>query len=173
MVQKNGERRPRSAKVDPLQLALDRFARTLAEPAPGKEGDWATELAATLDGLANGLQQHITNAEAPDGLLTEVDLTRPTLARKVGVLRKEHADFLNQISAFQLEVRRVAQAFHSRAQPPDLTSILPEPAAPTGVADLSEIRHHGEQLVADLQHHFQVETDVTLESVATDIGVGD
>jgi hypothetical protein len=173
MVQKNGERRTRSTKEDPLQLALERPARTLAEPAPGKEGDWATELDAALAGLANGLQQHIANAEAPDGLLTEVDLTRPTLARKVGELRKEHADFLDRTTAFQQDVRRVAQVFHSRTQPPDLTSPLPEPAPPSGVADLGEIRHKGEQLVADLKHHLQEETEITLESVTTDIGVGD
>jgi hypothetical protein len=158
---------------DPLQLSLERFGRTLAVPAPGKEADWATEVANALDGLEKALQQHIVNAEAPNGLLAEVDLTRPTLARKVGELRKEHADFLDRTSALRQEVRRVAQAFHSRAQPPDPNAALPEPAPPSGVADFGALRQQGEQLAAALQHHWEVETDLTLESVATDIGVGD
>jgi uncharacterized protein YdiU (UPF0061 family) len=172
MAQASGERPSRWKKEDPLQLSLERFARTLAVLAPGKEADWATDVTNALDSLEKALQQHIANAEAPDGLLAEVDLTRPTLVRRVAELRKEHTDFQERIRTLQQEAQRAAQAFQSWAQPPD-SSALPEPEPVGGVPDFGALRQQGEELAAALTQHKEAETDITLESVATDIGVGD
>ena len=44
---------------------------------------------------------------------------------------------------------------------------------PKGVPDFGSLRQRGQQLVAALQHHEAAETELTFESVSTDIGVGD
>ena len=47
----------------------------------------------------------------------------------------------------------------------------PEPAG--GIPDFGVLRQEGQGLAAALKQHGEAETDVTLESVSTDIGVGD
>jgi hypothetical protein len=112
------------------------------------------------------LGQHRADARALDGLLAEVEETRPTLARQAVVLRGHHDDFLAQLRTLRQEVQRVADAF----QPP----AGPAPAAGVGrVADFGATRRQAEQLVTGLQEHQVAETKLVLDSVNTDIGVGD
>jgi hypothetical protein len=172
MAQTRGDRPARAKKEDPLQPALEQLARSLTGEIPGREGGWAADVGNALGDLESALQQHIANAEAPDGLLAEVDLTRPTLVRRVGVLRKEHADFLDQASAFRGQVQKAAQAFQTPAQPP-ASDVLPEPAGVGSVADFSALRQEGERLAGALKQHLDEEASLALESVTTDIGVGD
>jgi hypothetical protein len=172
MVQPLSEPQPSAGENEPLQPSLEPLGWALAAEFPGREADWAAHVSRALDRLEKGLRQHIAGAEAPDGLLTEVDLTRPTLVRRVSDLRREHSEFLDRVIALRRRVQGAAQAFQSQAGAGQPTT-LPSPAGPDAVADFGAIRRCGEQLVADLLHHKEAETDVTLESVSTDIGVGD
>jgi hypothetical protein len=63
-------------------------------------------------------------------------------------------------------VQCAAQAFQPAADPSPTTGA-------GGVADFGAIRHQAEQLLADLQENKEAETKLVLDSVNTDIGVGD
>ena len=106
-------------------------------------------------------------------MFAEVDLTRPTLVRRVSELRREHTDFLDETCHLQREVASVAQTFQSLAPPPAPVDALPEPAGAEAVPDFGKLRQRCEKLVAALRHHKEQEITLTLESVNVDIGAGD
>jgi hypothetical protein len=158
---------------DPLQAALERLTRFLDANATGREGEWATDASKALGILEQALRQHTADAESPDGMFTEVDLTRPTLVRRVSELRGQHVEFLDETCHLQREVASVAQAFQSLALPAATVDALPKPAASETVPDFGALRERCEKLVAALRHHHEQEITLTLESVNTDIGAGD
>lgn len=160
-------------KIDPLAAPLEGFEQALADGAAGRERDWAEGVCRALATLEGAMWQHTVEADASNGLFAEVDLTRPTLARQVGVLRQEHSDFLQHASALQLQLQRAASAFQSRRETFALSSPLPEPQPLSTVPDFGALRQSGEQFAAGLRHHRETETDLLLETVTTDIGVGD
>ena len=53
--------------------------RALHEECPGHERDWAENVRQALAGIVRALHDHTANAEGAEGLLSEVDLTRPSL----------------------------------------------------------------------------------------------
>ena len=156
-------------KEDTLSQPLDRLEKALAADVPGRERDWAEAVSAALTGMEQALRQHAALAEDSDGLLAEVDLTRPTFARQVGELYREHREFLKQSGQLRAELQNVAQAF----QPGPLAGRSPEPTGSAGVADFGALREHGQHFVAALRHHKEEETKLVFESIDTDIGVGD
>ena len=153
-------------KDDALALSLDPLRQALAAAVPGHEREWAEDVGEALARVEAALRQHRAGAKAPDGLLAEVDETRPTLARQADELRSDHDDFLVQVRALREEVRRAAEAFQPATDPTAKTGA-------GGVADFGAIRQQAEQLMAGLQQNRDAETRLVLESVNTDIGVGD
>jgi hypothetical protein len=153
-------------KDDALGLYSDRLGQALAAEVPGHEREWSEAVGDALARVETALRQHRAAAKAPDGLLAEVDETRPTLARQANQLRSDHDDFLAQVLALREEVQRAAEAFQPATDPPPTTSAR-------GVADFGVIRQQAQQLLAGLQENTEAETKLVLESVNTDVGVGD
>jgi hypothetical protein len=145
--------------------------RALAAPVAGRERPWAVRLGTAVSELARVLQAHVQDAESPDGLFTEVDLTRPSLMRQVGHLCQEHADLLAVASRLQEEARCAAEAFTFRAS---AGTSVPLPSAPPAgrVPDFGRLRQDAERLLRAVRRHREEETSLVLES-GTDIGVGD
>jgi hypothetical protein len=161
------------AKPDILRESLEGFQQALQAEFPGHERSWVEQAGSALDHVEQALHLHRAAAEAPEGLLTKVDLTRPTLVREVSALRREHTDTLEQVRALQARLRTAAQAFEPYAASVASASPLPEPKPAAEVPDFNAIRQDAEQLLATLQHHQEQEARLLLESVNTDIGVGD
>jgi hypothetical protein len=161
-----------TAKVDILSQALEHLEQALHADVAGKERDWAEGVAGGLTHVVHALRKHATETENPSGLYAEVDLTRPTLARQVGELRREHGDFLHKALDLHNNVQKLRQAFTAATRPVPMADPLPAPPVTT-TADFSAIRNLGDQLLASLSHHQQLETDLVLESVTTDLGAGD
>jgi hypothetical protein len=157
---------PPRRKPEALVAALDRSRQALAADVPGHEREWAEKVEAALAGVEQALRQHMAVAATPDGVFAEVDDTRPTLARQADVLCQEHGDLLKQVLALREEVRRTAAAFQPAAGPTAKT-------AAGGVADFGVLRQQAEKLLAGLEQNKEAETKLVLESVTTDIGVGD
>src|SRR5262249_13529305 len=118
------------------------------------------------------VQQHAASVEAPDGMYAQVDLTRPTLARQGSELRQEHKDFVQQASLLGAELLSAAEVFKARPHTASV-SALPDPAGLHAIPDFGTSRQHVERFIDVLQRHMEVENDLILESVTTEIGVGD
>jgi Hemerythrin HHE cation binding domain len=158
---------------DPLAQAIDRLEHAMQAEVAGHEHQWADDLGDALTGLAAVLRRHTDLAEAPDGLLSEVDLTRPTLNRQVGELRREHRDFLDQVGDLQAQVRSAARAFAWPPREPGSPSRLPEPAPAASIPDFGVLRQQLTRLVHALRQHCDCENSLVIESVTTDLGAGD
>jgi hypothetical protein len=158
---------------DVLVQPIDKLERALAAGFPGRERDWAQGVGNALSDLEQALDLHTALAETPDGLLTKVDLTRPTSVRQVSELRQEHTDLRDQTRSLQTKVQTAGQAFRGPHASFGDVDALPEPAPLRPVADFGAIRQTIVQFLTALKHHQQEETKLLLESVNTDIGVGD
>jgi hypothetical protein len=163
-----------SQTSEPLLPVLERLDEALAAGVPGREGPWAGEVDTALAELEAALRQHVAGAEASDGLLSGVDLKRPSYVRRVSELRRQHEDFVRQIWDFRRDVAEAAATFRRTIPRPTAPSVgLPEPAGPGAVPDFGALRQRGGRLTAALRQHRDAETGLTLDSVTTDIGAGD
>jgi hypothetical protein len=144
---------------DALLLAMHRLEAALAAAAPGREQAWNARVLKDLGGVQECLARHVASAEAPDGLLAEIDLTRPTLLRRVDQLRREHADLLQQAGALQ---RRVEEFW-----------CVEWTAGVDGRPETAAIRQQAARLLGALRDHQAHEADLIFETFYTDIGAGD
>ncbi len=160
-------------REDVLMRPLERLEQALAVKCPGRESEWSNTVTTTLADIEQALRLHGATVEGSDGLFAQVDLTRPTLARQVSELRREHRDLLRQAHALQERLEIAALAFDGLLQSAAETSPLPKPAGETSVPDFGALRLEASQLLAALHHHLDEEAKLILESVNTDIGVGD
>ncbi len=161
-----------NTRQDILVAPLEQLESALETPAPGREHDWAREVEGLLGRVEEALRRHVAETDAPDGMFTNVDLTRPTLVRQVSELRQEHACFLKETRDLRREVGSAAGAF-GRQAPDGGAAPLPAPAAPVNVPDFGALRRQLGELAAALKRHRDAEAGLVIESVATDIGVGD
>ena len=145
---------------DALLVAMHRLEATLAAAAPGREQEWGARVQGDLRLVREALARHAASAESPDGLLAELDLTRPAVVRRVERLRREHADLLQQASDLLRRVERlgrVEQATEGAGERPDA----------------ADIRQQAAQLLNALRSHQAQEVDLIFETFYTDIGAGD
>lgn len=137
---------------DALVHAMQELEAALASAAPGRERAWNQRVIEKLRAVADRLGEHVRSADGPDGLLAEIDATRPTLLHRVERLRREHADLLQQTRALQRQVEH-----HGDGEAPNFR----------------DIRQRASWLLNALRHHQAVETDLIFESWFIDIGAGD
>jgi len=149
-----------SRKAELLTQSLEQLRRCLAADSTGRERAWVDAVGAALEQVNRGLRQHAAGAVGPDGLFTEVDATRPGLARQTDELSSEQSEQLKQLRVLREEVSRAAEAFRT----PSTVDVGEEIAA---------IRQLAEQLLAGIQQNQDAETSLVFESVNTDIGGGD
>jgi nucleotide-binding universal stress UspA family protein len=144
---------------DALLIAMHRLEAALAAAAPGREQAWNARVLKDLGGVQECLAQHVTSAEAPDGLLAEIDLTWPTLVHRVDQLRREHADLLQQAAALR---RRVEEYW-----------CVEWTTEVDGRPETADIRQQAARLLGALRDHQAREADLIFETFYTDIGAGD
>jgi hypothetical protein len=160
-------------KADVLAEPLAGLEQALRLEFPGHEREWAEEVGGTLAHVHQALRLHAASAEGPDGLFVKVDLTRPTLARQAGELRRQHRELFEQACSLEKELRIAAQVFQPSGDAAVSTPVLPEPATASAVPDFGLLRQNTQGLLTALQHHVEDEAKLILDSVNTDIGVGD
>jgi hypothetical protein len=159
-----------SIRPDLFLAPVERLETALASQAPGRERDWAGAVDAALGGVEEALRRHVVDTDSAGGMFTKVDLTRPTLVRKVSTLRQEHTSFLQRAGELRYEVKHAAQAFNPDAR---VGGSLPAAAGSGTVPDFGSLRKRLGDFAAALKHHRDEEMGLVIESVATDIGVGD
>jgi hypothetical protein len=160
-------------KHDLLEASFDHLERALTPVVAGQEHAWAEQVEGALMHIRHALLRHAAEAEQPVGLFAEVDLTRPSLARQVGGLLREHDELLHRLRDYSAEVQTAARAFRPPAAIAGQTKILPEADHRRAIPDFGALRQRGVELLATLRHHRRQETELVLESVTTDIGAGD
>jgi len=158
---------------DVLAQPINKLERALSTDFPGHERDWAQGVGNALTEVEQALGLHTALAETPDGLLTKIDLTRPTSVRQVSGLRREHTELQEQTRSLKTQLRGAAQAFQAPHAALGRVEAPPEPVPVSPAPDFGSIRQAAGQLLAALQRHQQDETKLLLDSVNTDIGVGD
>lgn len=149
-----------------LRYQLRHLERALAREAAGQEYEWAQRVTDALHGLLGAMRHHAAESESQD---VPIDQTRPTLARQADGLRREHRFLLAQVIGLCEQVRNAQETF----EPPAPLSGPPAPAFVRKIPDFGALRRQANQLVHSLRRHEERETDLVLESVTTDIGVGD
>jgi hypothetical protein len=163
----------RRIREDGLVALIDRFGRVLGDGVPGREREWATAVEKALTCLKRALRQHLAAARVPDGVFAEVDDTRPTLARQAEEVCQTYDTLLKQSSALLRKTRRATEAFSSNPDPIGTAAPCTGRNGTAGVVDFGVIRQQGEKLLASLRQNKDAETQLILESINTDIGVGD
>src|SRR5262245_33023274 len=138
-----------------LLQRVRQLQRILSAPQTGRERDWAEEVGQTLDKLLLALRRHTRKMDAPGGTDALVDMTRPTLARQADELREDQDTFLVHTQALREELRQAVVA------------------SPTDVPDFGFLQSRLTDFAAGLEHHCEEEARLVLESMTTDIGVGD
>jgi hypothetical protein len=151
---------------DPLLLAINRLEKALAAEVPGRERDWAQGMNDALAGLEHELRKHLAAAEDSDGLLVDVDCTRPTLARQANMVCRDFIHHLKSARDLRKHVQATAQVF---GHPPQ-TAVNP---CNERVTDFGAVRNQARQLLEGLRHDLETEANLVLESVNTEIGVCD
>jgi hypothetical protein len=156
---------PSRMKHDALELSLNRLSQAVVADMTGQERWWTEAVGTALACVETALRQHRAAAKAPDGLLAEVDETRPTLARQADGLRSDHDDFLAQVRALRDELRCVTIAAFRCATDRE--------ARTEWIVNICTIRQMTANLLTGIQENKEAETKLVLESINTDIGVGD
>jgi hypothetical protein len=162
---------PRRARKDALQVATERLRVQIDAEATGRERPWSEGVDQGFARIESELRQREQAANCPDGPLGQVDETRPTLVRQSQEVCREYAELMKTIHEFRERVRWAADAFRPAADP--RCQISAPPAVKGPVPDFGALRQEAEKLLADLDHLRGMETALVLESVTTDIGVGD
>jgi hypothetical protein len=164
---------PLTMRDDLLTQPMERLELALSAPVAGCERTWAGRVGQALNEVEQAVQQHAAAAEDTDSMFTQVDLTRPTLVRRIHELREEHAELLDQVSALRRGVARAADAFRPEDVGPLSMSALPATRVSGPVPNFSALRQQAQELLTALQHHRDAEGELVLESVNTDLGAGD
>jgi hypothetical protein len=157
---------PPRGKNDALTLSLDQLRQALASELVGHEKRSLERLADALGCIVTALRQHRADAKSTDGVLAEVDETRPTLARRADTLRSDHDNLLMEVRGLRDKVARTAESFT-----PSYESSTDEGISRN--ADFDDLREQAEKVASSLQQNKDAEVDLIQESVNTDIGVGD
>lgn len=164
---------PRGYKDEALLRSVEELRHVLAGEVSGRQCQWAEEVGQALARVEQGLRQHLTRAQSPDGPLAEIDGTRPSLVRQAGELCQEQGDLLEQCQALQKEVQWAASAFSSSADSFAQTAVVPKGNGAGGVPDFGTLRERLERFADAVQKAKEMEASLVLESVTTDLGAGD
>jgi hypothetical protein len=172
MSQREVTMRPRQSRTDSLQLATDSLRKRVAAEATGHECSWSEGVDQGLAQIENELRQRQQAADCPEGPLAQVDETRPTLARQSQEVCRDYAGLLKRAQSLREQLNWAADAFRRSGEPRSLAAVPPLVEERT-VPDFGALRQEAANLLGDLDRVREMETALVLESVTTDIGVGD
>jgi hypothetical protein len=138
------------AEHDGLWAAMHRLEVALETALPGHVRAWKKRIAGDLRLIRNALEQHIASVEGRDGLFTEVDRSRPSLAHRVARICREHFELLAQTGQLIACVERASR-----------------------IGDFEDTRRRAAALLHGLRHHEEREADLLFENAYAEIGGAD
>jgi len=150
---------------DVLDRSLDELELVLAEEQPEPSPAWARRYRDVLSELAQTIRQHVKSTESSGGALAILaspkQETAATLEHAVRNLRLDHIELMNSACELYLNVQRFAE--HS----------LPENTEIAADSDMAAARQAGEKLLHRLHEHQETERKLLMDTINTDVGVGD
>jgi hypothetical protein len=146
----------------------------LTQPIAGRERDWSVSVAQVLQDLENELHRRRLRNQGREGFFPALDATRPTLFRQWSELCQEARKLAAEVQGLRLEIEQGGDVFQSTKERLEAAA-TPPASMPVGgaVPVFSELRRKIESLFTRLDKNLETEHAVLLESVTTDIGVGD
>jgi hypothetical protein len=149
-----------AVKSDVLTVPLDELESVLESHTFEPPLGWARHYRDVLRNLSRALRQHIANTESAGGALTTLkQQTLATLDHSVHQLRLDHIELLNTAS----ELYWIAQA---------LSDPHPEECAGKTM-DGEMAREAGGKLLRRVHEHQEAERKLLMDTINTDLGVGD
>jgi ABC-type phosphonate transport system ATPase subunit len=160
------------AKIDPVLANADVLEHALAAKTVGREGEWSKIAMRVLRQVEETLRCHLNDLDADERLLSTdgnaPEGTFPTRDRHFLEIRREAQVCLDSVQALEEKVQHAFSAFETGSKQRQGAS-----PAEMGIPDFGEIRADGGQVISALRHFRDEEAKELLESVTTDIGVGD
>jgi hypothetical protein len=155
-----------AVKNDLLERPMDNMERALAEDGEAP-AEWARTFDSASADLVRAMREHVKGAEAPNGALTTLESSKQqtlaTLDRHVHDLRLEHAQLIDGVG----ELHGKAQGLLHR-----LGGSRQARSAAVG-AEIALLRQAGEELLNRLREHREAEQKLLMDTINTDVGVGD
>jgi hypothetical protein len=152
-------------KGDVLDDSLDELESVLAADQPEASATWARRYRDILGGLAQTIRGHISSTESPGGALSTLESpkqqTAATLEHAVHNLRLDHIELMNCACELYLNVQRLAD--HCLAQISEIATH----------DELIAAREAGGKLLRRLHEHQEAERKLLMDTINTDVGVGD
>lgn len=126
---------------------------------------WLDRIGQCLTELVTALRAHIASNESSKGVLTELASPEQdsvaTLDRKVKELRLEHSHLMESAVQLHWLVQNAVREMHGI------------PSNVDHAIDVSAIRGGCEELLNGLRNHQECETKLLMDTITTDVGVGD
>ena len=133
-----------SGEHEALMHALHLLERALASAARGREHAWRRRALAELAAVAESIEKHCASAEAPGGLVAELEQALGRSHELTAALRDHD------------ELRKHAGALLSETE-----------------GEAAHLRERASELAQALRRHLAREADLVYETFERDVGVGD
>jgi hypothetical protein len=143
------ERQAARSRRERLHRALVELEEALTGPDTGPS--WHARLRAAADGMRETVVDHVTESEAPDGLLAQIHEVSPWLGPRVDHLRGEHDDLVATADAL---AQRCADAAGTEDE----------------VDELAELAW---ELLERVSRHRRRGADLLYDAYALDVSAGD
>lgn len=162
------------ALEEALTTGADLLEDALAGDVTGRERQWAAGVARALHQIERGLRRYRNVAHTHDGHFADLDSMRPTLFRQWNILCLHYRDLLKRVQRLRKDVERAAEAFQPVGEALAAAALTAKGTPEAGeVPVFGAIRQQAREILIDLNKSREAETALLLESVVTDIGVGD
>lgn len=99
---------PALAGHDPILSAIHSLERALVSPAPGRQQEWASQVADDLRDVCAALARHREDVEKDDGLYEQLEDAMPRAAVRLQYLRETNVSLLEQAELLERQVERMA-----------------------------------------------------------------
>lgn len=153
-------------KDDRLMRAARILEQALQRNVPGNESAWAAGVHRALTAVEQAIRHEPDLSETVDDIIANVPgpTQAPTQARREQELSAERGALLERVHELDNRVRAAGEAFAAPA-----AAGVP----PRSIPDFGALGQAGEELPAALVQLHEAESKLLLETVTTDVGVGD
>lgn len=159
---------------DPLLNLVDNLEQAVEAKLGGRAQEWVQKVERAVDALESALPEHSAEVERSDSPLVSfsgpVKGALPPNAKQLRRLRQDHADFTWWTCKLRRDLKKVRTRLQGTVEPLDGQRRNRDQEPSETETRLRNLRHRARYLVACLKHHREMETQLLLERVNTDVG---